>query len=192
MVKRHPARDDPLWYKDAIIYELHVKAFRQQQRRHRRFPGADPEARLPAGPGRHLSLAAAVLPFAAAGRRLRHRRLHERPSALRHDGRFQDVPRCGPRARPAGDHRTGDQPHLRPASLVPGARGRRPPARPSATTTSGATPTRSTTDARIIFTDTEKSNWTWDPVAKAYYWHRFFSHQPDLNFDNPRGHRRDR
>ncbi len=40
-------------------------------------------------------------------------------------------------------------------------------------------------DARIIFTDTEKSNWTWDSVAKAYYWHRFFSHQPDLNYDNP-------
>ena len=40
-------------------------------------------------------------------------------------------------------------------------------------------------DARIIFKDTEKSNWTWDPVAGAYYWHRFFSHQPDLNFDNP-------
>ncbi|HEY0745991.1 MAG TPA: maltose alpha-D-glucosyltransferase [Steroidobacteraceae bacterium] len=38
---------------------------------------------------------------------------------------------------------------------------------------------------RIIFTDTETSNWTWDPVAKQYYWHRFFSHQPDLNFDNP-------
>jgi maltose alpha-D-glucosyltransferase/alpha-amylase len=38
---------------------------------------------------------------------------------------------------------------------------------------------------RIIFTDTEKSNWTWDPVAKAYYYHRFFSHQPDLNYDNP-------
>jgi maltose alpha-D-glucosyltransferase/alpha-amylase len=40
-------------------------------------------------------------------------------------------------------------------------------------------------DARIIFTDSEKSNWTWDPVARAYYWHRFFSHQPDLNYDNP-------
>ncbi len=40
-------------------------------------------------------------------------------------------------------------------------------------------------DARIIFTDTEKSNWSWDPVAKQYYWHRFFSHQPDLNYDNP-------
>ncbi|MBX9568348.1 MAG: hypothetical protein K2X77_05605, partial [Candidatus Obscuribacterales bacterium] len=40
-------------------------------------------------------------------------------------------------------------------------------------------------DARIIFTDSEKSNWTWDPTASAYYWHRFFYHQPDLNFDNP-------
>jgi glycosidase len=38
---------------------------------------------------------------------------------------------------------------------------------------------------RIIFTDTEKSNWTWDEVAQQYYWHRFFHHQPDLNFDNP-------
>jgi maltose alpha-D-glucosyltransferase/alpha-amylase len=38
---------------------------------------------------------------------------------------------------------------------------------------------------RIIFTDTEKSNWTWDPEAGQFYWHRFFSHQPDLNFDNP-------
>ncbi len=40
-------------------------------------------------------------------------------------------------------------------------------------------------DVRIIFTDTETSNWRWDDVAKAYYWHRFFHHQPDLNFDNP-------
>jgi maltose alpha-D-glucosyltransferase/alpha-amylase len=40
-------------------------------------------------------------------------------------------------------------------------------------------------EARIIFKDFETSNWTWDPVAKAYYWHRFYSHQPDLNFDNP-------
>jgi maltose alpha-D-glucosyltransferase/alpha-amylase len=40
-------------------------------------------------------------------------------------------------------------------------------------------------DARIIFQDFETSNWTWDPVAGAYYWHRFYSHQPDLNFDNP-------
>lgn len=43
-------------------------------------------------------------------------------------------------------------------------------------------------DARIIFKDFETSNWTWDPVANAYFWHRFYSHQPDLNFDNPRVH----
>ncbi|MBV9066771.1 MAG: maltose alpha-D-glucosyltransferase [Methylobacteriaceae bacterium] len=41
-------------------------------------------------------------------------------------------------------------------------------------------------DARIIFLDTEKSNWTWDEEAKAFFWHRFYSHQPDLNFENPR------
>jgi maltose alpha-D-glucosyltransferase/alpha-amylase len=45
------------------------------------------------------------------------------------------------------------------------------------------------TDARIIFQDFETSNWSWDPVARAYYWHRFYSHQPDLNFENPRVHK---
>ncbi|MGZ4559205.1 MAG: alpha-amylase family glycosyl hydrolase, partial [Mycobacteriaceae bacterium] len=40
-------------------------------------------------------------------------------------------------------------------------------------------------EARIIFVDTEQSNWTWDPVRKQYFWHRFFSHQPDLNYSNP-------
>ncbi len=43
-------------------------------------------------------------------------------------------------------------------------------------------------DARVIFKDVELSNWTWDHVAKAYYWHRFFSHQPDLNYENPEVH----
>ncbi|MDD2541036.1 MAG: maltose alpha-D-glucosyltransferase [Desulfuromonadaceae bacterium] len=41
-------------------------------------------------------------------------------------------------------------------------------------------------ETRIIFQDFETSNWTWDPIAKAYFWHRFYSHQPDLNFDNPK------
>jgi maltose alpha-D-glucosyltransferase/alpha-amylase len=40
-------------------------------------------------------------------------------------------------------------------------------------------------ETRIIFIDTESSNWSWDPVAEQYYWHRFYSHQPDLNFDHP-------
>ena len=58
----------------------------------------------------------------------------------------------------------------------------------TATSTSGPTPTSKYEDARIIFVDTEPSNWTWDPVRQQYYWHRFFSHQPDLNFDNPAVH----
>ncbi len=41
-------------------------------------------------------------------------------------------------------------------------------------------------DARVIFVDTEPSNWTWDPVRQQYFWHRFFSHQPDLNYENPK------
>ncbi len=45
-------------------------------------------------------------------------------------------------------------------------------------------------DARIIFSDFEMSNWSWDPVAKAYFWHRFYSHQPDLNFENPVVHKK--
>jgi maltose alpha-D-glucosyltransferase/alpha-amylase len=44
---------------------------------------------------------------------------------------------------------------------------------------------REFSEARVIFLDSEVSNWTWDPIAEAYYWHRFYSHQPDLNFDNP-------
>ncbi|MGH3446572.1 MAG: maltose alpha-D-glucosyltransferase [Nocardioidaceae bacterium] len=43
-------------------------------------------------------------------------------------------------------------------------------------------------DARVIFVDTEPSNWTWDPMRQQYYWHRFYSHQPDLNYDNPAVH----
>ena len=50
---------------------------------------------------------------------------------------------------------------------------------------SGATTADGYKEARVIFQDFEPSNWSWDPVAKQYYFHRFFSHQPDLNFDNP-------
>ena len=60
-----------------------------------------------------------------------------------------------------------------------------PGSRAGAITTSGAIRRNKYKEARIIFKDFETSNWTWDPVAKAYYWHRFYSHQPDLNFDNP-------
>ncbi len=173
---RRRSSDDPLWYKDAIIYELHVRAFCDSNGDGiGDFRGPDREARLPAGPGRHRHLAAALLPLAAARRRLRHRRLHRRPPGLRHAARLQAVPARGPPPRPARHHRAGAQPHLRPAPLVPARaprQARQPPAR-LLRLERHAGPKYA--DARIIFKDFETSNWTWDPVAKAYYWHRFYS-----------------
>ena len=138
-----------------------------------------------AGPGRHRALAAAVLSLALEGRRLRHRRLPGRSPDVRHAARLPHFPPRGARPRPARDHRTGAQPHVRRASLVPARADA--PSRAAAGATIyvwSDTPDRYK-DARIIFQDFEPSNWTWDPVARAYYWHRFYRHQPDLNFDNP-------
>ena len=91
------------------------------------------------------------------------------------------------RARPARHHRAGPQPHLRPAPVVP-ARAPRAARQPlSATSTCGATRPSATRDARIIFKDFEPSNWTGTRSPRPYFWHRFYSHQPDLNFDNPDG-----
>ena len=136
---------DRLWYKDAVIYQLHVRSLlRQQQRRHRRFRRPDAEARLSARPGRDGHLAVAVLSLAAPRRRLRHRRLHRGQSVIRRSARLQGVRPRGPRPRPAGDHRVGAQSHLGPASLVSA----RPPGearhRRLATFTCGATRRRST------------------------------------------------
>ena len=112
--------DDPLWFKDAIIYQAHVKSFfDSNERRHRRLHRPDPEARLPAGPRHHLPLAAAVLSLAAQGRRLRHRRLPERPSELRHARRLQGVRARRARAAHQGPDRAGRQPHLGSAPVVP-------------------------------------------------------------------------
>ncbi len=169
----------------------HLPAARQvvlrcQQRRHRRLPGPAAEAGLHRRTRRERDLAAAVLSEPAARRRLRHRRLPRRASRIRHAGRRAPLHRGGARARPARHHRAGDQPHHRPAPLVPARPRGAGPARRRATSTSGPTPTRST-PARASSSSTPRSrNWTWDPVAGAYYWHRFYSHQPDLNFDNPR------
>ena len=85
----------------------------------------------------------------------------------------------------SGDHRAGHQPHLGSASLVPG----RPPGAEGleqAQLYVWSDDDKRFPETRIIFTDTETSNWAWDPVAEQYYWHRFFSHQPDLNHNNPK------
>ena len=182
---------ESLWYKDAIFYEVYVRGFlRRQRRRRRRLDRPDVEARLPPGTGHRLPLADAHLCLAPEGRRLRHRRFPPDPPHDRHRRRLRGPDQGRPCPRHP-DHRRPRRSTTRPTS-IPGSR------RPAAIRNS---PRRnyyvwSDTDqvykgTRIIFRDTETSNWTWDPLARQYYWHRFFSHQPDLNYDNPAVHQRD-
>ena len=186
MPDRHPT-DDPLWFKDAVIYELHVRAFGDSNGDGiGDFDGLT--ARLDYL--QQLGVTALwLLPFY--------------PSPLRDDGYdiadysginpvygnlrdVQAVPERGPPPRPAGHHRAGAQPHQRSAPVVPAS----PPARQPGSRVArllrverharSATP-RSGSSSRT----TRPRTGRWDPVAGAYYWHRFFSHQPDLNYDNP-------
>ena len=136
-------------------------------------------------------MAAAVLSVARARRRLRHRRLPRYQSRFRHDAGFPPLHAGGEAARAARHHRTGHQPHVRPAPLVQ-ARRRSTPDSTRATGTSGATPTRDTTARGSSSPIPRNRTGPGIPEAGAYYWHRFFSHQPDLNFDNPRVRQRHR
>ncbi len=92
---------------------------RLQRRRLRRLSRADRQAGLRAPTRREHDLAAAVLPVAPQGRRLRHLRLRGDQPGVRHDRGFSRVPRRGARSGHPRDHRAGDQPHVRPAPLVP-------------------------------------------------------------------------
>jgi maltose alpha-D-glucosyltransferase / alpha-amylase len=178
--------DDALWYKDAVIYQLNVKSF---------FDSNDD------GIGDFKGLMGKLeyirdlgvntiwlMPFY--------------PSPLRDDGydiaEYTNVhPQFGSlddfRAMLAEAHRLGLKVvteliinHTSDAHPWFQAARNAPPGSPERDFYVWSDTDQKYLDTRIIFTDTEKSNWTWDPVAKAYFWHRFFSHQPDLNFDNPR------
>ena len=185
MSRRPGSTSDPLWFKDAIIYELHVKAFNDSN--------ADGIGDFP-GLMQRLDYLQSLgvtciwlLPFF--------------PSPLRDDGYdiadYMDVhPSYGTmddfRSFLSAAHErdlqvmielvinhTSDQhPWFQAARHAP-------PGSPERDYYVWSDLDQKYQGARIIFTDTEKSNWTWDPVAQAYFWHRFFSHQPDLNFDNP-------
>jgi maltose alpha-D-glucosyltransferase/alpha-amylase len=178
--------DDPLWYKDAIIYELHVRAFNDSDGDGSGdFKGLI--ERLPYL--QELGVSAIwLLPFY--------------PSPLRDDGYdiadYTDVnPMFG---RLADARQFVAEAHRRGMRVITELvanhtsdqhpwfqRARR--ARPGSSTRDmyvWSETNQKYQDARIIFKDFETSNWTWDHVAGAYYWHRFFSHQPDLNYDNPR------
>ena len=153
--------------------------------------GLDRPAGLPAVAGGRLPVAAAVLRRPAARRRVRHLRLHRGAAGVRHPAGVH-------RARSSQAHargirivtdlvmnHTSDQHPWFQASAAPSPDG------PYGDFYVWSDTDDPYTDARIIFVDTEMSNWTFDPIRRQFFWHRFFSHQPDLNFENPRGPRGD-
>jgi maltose alpha-D-glucosyltransferase / alpha-amylase len=178
--------DDALWYKDAVIYQVNVKAF---------FDSNDD------GIGDFKGLTSKLEYIRDLGVNTLWVMAFY-PSPLRDDGYdiadYQNVhPQFGTiddfRAMLHEAHRLGLKVII---ELIINHTSDQHPWFQAARAAPAGSPERdfyvwSDTDqkyleTRIIFTDTEKSNWTWDPQAKAYFWHRFFSHQPDLNFDNPR------
>ena len=169
-----------------LLRDPHPRLLRRQRRRLRRLPRADREARLPAVARRRLHLAAAVLPLAAARRRLRHRRLLRDPSRLRDGRRLPRLHRGRARARHPRDRRPRHEPHLDRPPVVPGV-ALEPGLARSATGTCGPTRT-SATRTRGSSSSTPRRRTGPGTRRRPYYWHRFFSHQPDLNYDNPEVH----
>jgi len=176
---------DVLWYKDAIIYQLHVKAYRDSNRDgYGDFPGLIERLDYLESLGVNCVW---LLPFY--------------PSPLKDDGYdIADYEGIHPQYGTLDDfQRFLDEAHRRDirvvTELVINHTSDQHPWFQRARSTPRGSPERDFyvwsddphryAGARIIFTDTEKSNWAWDPVANQFYWHRFFSHQPDLNFDNP-------
>ena len=177
--------DDPLWYKDAIIYELHPRAFFDSNGDGiGDFQGLAQKLDYLQDLG---ATAIWLLPFY--------------PSPLKDDGYdISDYTDVHPSYGTLSDFREFlREAHARGLRVITElivnhtcdqhpwfqrARRAKPGSRWRDFYVWSDTPEKYK-DARIIFKDFEPSNWTWDPVAKAYYWHRFYSHQPDLNYDNP-------
>ncbi len=184
-MKKPCSATDPLWYKDAVIYEIHVRAFADSNADGiGDFPGLISKLDYL----QELGVTCLwLLPFF--------------PSPLRDDGYdIADYVNVNPSYGTIADFQLFlDEAHARNMQvmieLVINHTSDQHPWFQLARRSPKGSPERnmyvwSDTDklydgVRIIFTDTEKSNWTWDEVAQQYYWHRFFSHQPDLNFDNP-------
>jgi maltose alpha-D-glucosyltransferase/alpha-amylase len=177
--------DDPLWYKDAIIYEVHVRAFQD-------------------------SVADGIGDFKGLRQRLDYLQdlgvtaiwlLPFYPSPLKDDGYdIADYTNVHPNYGTLKDFREFlDAAHRRGLKVITELvinhtsdqhpwfqRARRAPiGSPERNFYVWSDTPDKYSDARIIFKDFERSNWTYDPVAGQYFWHRFYSHQPDLNFDNP-------
>ncbi|MGE0746832.1 MAG: maltose alpha-D-glucosyltransferase [Rhodospirillales bacterium] len=180
-----PISDDPLWYKDAVVYEVHVKAF---------FDANDDGMGDFAGLTGKLDYlqdlgvtAIWLLPFYPSPLRddgydiADYRSIHPSYGTMADFRRFvKEAHRRGLRVitELVVNHTSDQHPWFQRARRAPaGSRLR--------DWYVWSDNDQRYHETRIIFTDTERSNWAWDPEAHAYYWHRFFSHQPDLNFDNP-------
>ncbi|MBB4815061.1 maltose alpha-D-glucosyltransferase [Pseudomonas rhodesiae] len=176
---------DPLWYKDAVIYQVHVKSFFDSNNDGiGDFPGLIAKLDYIADLGVNTIW---LLPFYPSPRRDDGYDIADYRGVHSDYGTMADAKRFIAEAHKRGlrvitelviNHTSDQHPWFQRARKAkPGSAAR--------DFYVWSDDDQKYDGTRIIFLDTEKSNWTWDPVAGQYFWHRFYSHQPDLNFDNP-------
>jgi maltose alpha-D-glucosyltransferase / alpha-amylase len=178
--------NDPLWYKDAIIYELHVKAFYDSSGDgFGDFRGLTAKLDYIQDLGVNTLW---LLPFYPSPFKDDGYDISDYHSVHPDYGNLADVRNFIREAHQRGlkiitelviNHTSDQHPWFKAARSAPPGSSKRDFYIWSDTD-------KKYPETRIIFTDTEKSNWAWDDEAGAYYWHRFFSHQPDLNHNNPK------
>ena len=176
---------DPLWYKDAVIYQVHVKSFFDANN-----DGIGDFAGLIAKLDYIADLGVNtlwLLPFYPSPRRDDGYDIAEYCGVHRDYGTLADAKRFIAEAHKRGlrvitelviNHTSDQHPWFQRARKAKSGSAARD-------FYVWSDDDQKYAGTRIIFLDTETSNWTWDPVAGQYFWHRFYSHQPDLNFDNP-------
>ncbi|MBX9624617.1 MAG: maltose alpha-D-glucosyltransferase [Gemmataceae bacterium] len=177
--------DDPLWYKDAVIYQAHVRAFHDSDGDgYGDFKGLTQKLDYIADLG---VTAVWVMPFYPSPLRDDGYDIADYETVHPQYGRLEDFKEFLAEAHRRGirvitelvvNHTSDQHPWFQRARLAP----KGSPEREFYVWSDAPDKYQ---DARIIFKDFEPSNWTLDPVAKQYFWHRFYHHQPDLNFDNP-------
>jgi len=180
-----PTAEDPLWYKDAIIYQLHLKSFYDSDNDGiGDFAGVVEKLDYIAELG---VTAIWMLPFYPSPRRDDGYDIADYRGVHQDYGTLADVRRFIEAAHARNirvitelviNHTSDQHPWFKRARAAPAGS-------PERDFYVWSDDDDKYADTRVIFIDTEKSNWTWDDEAQAYFWHRFYSHQPDLNFDNP-------
>ena len=180
-----PLAQDALWYKDAIIYQVHVKSFFDANNDGiGDFPGLISRLDYIADLGVNTLW---LLPFYPSPRLDDGYDIAEYTGVHPEYGTLDDVKRFIDEAHKRGirvvtelviNHTSDQHAWFQRARLAP-------PGSAERDFYVWSDSDQKYSGTRIIFVDTERSNWTWDPAANAYYWHRFYAHQPDLNFDNP-------